>query len=155
MVTAITFCYGFPMLRLQAAIAVVFVLVATSCGGTRPPPTIGDDTAARTGPPQGWPGVLVVAPGAGPALYLGPESDSPAIGYLSPGVRVRLDGPPQNGRLPVTVGGGLSARGWIPIARLGAYTTQRGRIDGTPTYVGVGDLVTLVERNGDGSWRVQ
>jgi hypothetical protein len=131
------------------------VLVA-SCGGSQqPPPTIGDDAAARTGAPEGWPSVLIVSAGSGPALFLGPENDSPAIGYVSGGVRVRLDGPPRNGRVPVTVSGGLSARGWMPLTRVGAYTTRRGRIEGTPTYVGVGDLVSFVDRGGDGSFQVQ
>lgn len=150
------------MLRARASVgsivlcALASLSLAAGCGGgtAAPPTTIGDDDAARSGPPEGWPQVLVVTAGEGPALFLGPESDSPGIGYISPGTRVRLDGPPQNGRVPVTIAGGLSARGWIPLGRVGAYTSQRGRIDGTPTYVGVGDLVGLLERT-SGGFRVQ
>jgi hypothetical protein len=141
--------------RALAAFASLLLLASlASCGGTQPAATLGDDDDARTGPPEGWPRILVVTPGAGPALYLGSDDDSPAIGYVSGGVRVRLDGPPRNGRVPVTVSGGLSARGWMPLSRVGMYVTRRGRVDGTPTYVGVGDLVSLVGRNDDGSWRV-
>lgn len=145
--------------RALASFASLLVLASlaacslTACGGTQPARTVGDDDAARTGPPEGWPRILIVTPGTGPALYLGPDVDSPAIGYVSQGVRVRLDGPPRGERVPVTVSGGLSARGWMPLSRVGAYVTRRGRVDGTPTYVGVGDLVSLLGRNEDGSWR--
>lgn len=151
------FCYGSVMLRARVAsfFASFLVLILASCGGTQPAPTLGDDSQGRTGAPEGWPRILVVTPGSGPALYLGPDDDSPAIGYVTEGVRVRLDGPPANGRVPVTVSGGLSARGWMPLGRVGAYVTQRGRVDGTPTYLGVGDLVSLLARNDDGSFRVQ
>ena len=153
----LAFCYGFFMRRVRALSVGLFVLLLASCGGSsRSPATmrIGSDEDARTGTPEGWPRVLVVTPGSGPALFLGPEDDSPPIGYLSPGVRVRVDGPVRNGRIPVTVAGGLSARGWMPLGRVGAYTTQRGRIEGSPTYVGVGDLVSILEKT-EGGFRVQ
>jgi hypothetical protein len=133
-----------------------FVLATFGCGGSQAASrTIGDDDAARTGAPEGWPRVLVATHGSGPALYLGPEGDAPAIGYVSPGVRVRLDGPPREGRVPVTVAGGLIARGWMPLGRVGAYLARRARLAGTPTYVGVGDLVSILGRNDDGSFRVE
>jgi hypothetical protein len=128
--------------------------MGTACGGAQQAPTIGTDDGARTGTPEGWPQVLVSGPGDGPALFLGPESDSPAIGYVSPGVRARLDGPPQNGRVPVTLSSGLAARGWMPLSRLGGYVTTRGRVDGTPTYVGVGDFVAIEARRDDGRFDV-
>lgn len=144
--------------RLLLTLSMLASLALAACGGggsqSASTTTIGDDSAARSGPPEGWPRVLVVTPGPGPALFLGPEDDSPPIGFVTTGTRVRLDGPPRNGRVPVTVAGGLSARGWIPLGRIGAYTAQRGRIEGTPTYVGVGDLVSIVERTGEG-FRVQ
>lgn len=147
------FCYGSAMLprTLFSTLLIGSTIASLSivgCGGrsSAPPPTIGGDDAARSGPPEGWPPVLVVGPGNGPALFLGPEDESPAIGYITTGTRVRVDGPPQNRRIPVTIAGGLSARGWIPLGRVGAYTSQRGRIEGTPTYVGVGDFVSIVER---------
>lgn len=151
------FCYGFRMLRARALSAGFIALLLASCGGsarTASTATIGTDDDARTGTPEGWPRVVVVTAGSGPALFLGPEDDSPPIGYLSPGTRVRVDGPVRNGRVPVTVAGGLSARGWIPLGRVGAYTTQRGRIEGTPTYVGLGDLVSILEQTESG-FRVQ
>ncbi len=148
-----TFCYGSAMLlRTSFSIPLLGYVIASlcmaGCGGrsSAPPTAIGSDDSARTGAPDGWPRVLVVGPGTGPALFLGPENESPAIGYISTGTRVRIDGPPQNRRVPVTVAGGLSARGWIPLGRVGAYTSQRGRIEGTPTYVGVGDFVSILDR---------
>ena len=105
---------------LASLVFLALVSLAAGCGSTRPAMTVADDRAARTGAPEGWPSVLVVTPGAGPALFLGPEAESPAIGYVSAGVRVRLDGPPVNDRVPVTLSGSLSARGWIPLGRVGA-----------------------------------
>jgi hypothetical protein len=142
------------MTSLRGLIPLCALLVA--CGrGTQPTPTIGDDASMRTGTPEGWPRVLVVTAGEGPALFLGPESDSPPIGYLSSGVRLRLDGPPVNGRVPVTVAGGMQARGWAQLGRVGLYVTHRGRLDGTPSYVAVGDLVGVTGRTDDGQWRIR
>lgn len=124
------------------------------CGATAPPPTVGSDEDARTGPSAGWPDVMVVMAGEGPSLYLGPEGESPAIGYVTKGARVRIDGPEQNGRVPVTVGGRMISRGWMPLTRLGLYATQRGRVDGTPVYLAPGDLVSVLGRNADGTYRV-
>lgn len=130
------------------------VFAVVGCGAAAPPPTIGSDEEARTGVPSGWPEVMIVMPGEGPALYLGPEDDSPAIGYVTMGARVRIDGPEQHGRVPVTVGGRMISRGWIPLSRLGLYATQRGRVDDTPVYLAAGDLVAVLGRNADGSFRV-
>jgi hypothetical protein len=156
----LAFCYGLRMRGIRASFASLLLLClaacVASCGGASraSTATIGTDDDARTGAPEGWPRVLVVMPGSGPALYLGSEDESPAIGYVTGGTRVRIDGPPRNGRVPVTVAGGLAARGWVPLGRVGAYVTQRGRIEETPTYVGIGDLVGILEQT-DGGFRVQ
>ena len=142
----------------KLAIVLLFSVLIASCGGgaaSSAGPTLGDETTARTGPPEGWPRVLRALPGEGPALFLGPESDSPALGYVSGGTRVRIDGGPVNGRVPVTVAGGMTVRAWMPLSRLALYATRRGRIPETPTYLAVGDPVSIVSREPDRSWRVQ
>lgn len=139
------------------------LLVIPACGGT----SAGTRTAAtpvvseadateetRDGPPEGWPRILEFVGGAEPALYYGPGADAPALGYVSDGVRARLESSPENGRVLVTVAGALSIRAWVPLTRLSAYVTQRGRVDGTPTYVAPGDRVSILGRNPDGSFRV-
>ncbi|MEQ8887771.1 MAG: hypothetical protein RID93_09045, partial [Sandaracinaceae bacterium] len=63
-------------------------------------------------PPEDWPRILVVGPGVGPALYLGHAENAPAVGYLNPGVRVRLESAPLNGRVEVLVAGALATKGW-------------------------------------------
>lgn len=100
-------------------------------------------------PPADWPRVLVIAPGTGPALFLGHQSNAAAVGYLNPGVRVRLESSPTNGRVEVLVAGALATKGWVPIDRVGAYTLARGRIEGTRAYVGVNDLVGVVGADGE------
>ncbi len=112
-------------------------------------------TATVDGPPAGWPAVLMVGPGQGPALYAAGDDNAPPFGYLSEGVRVRVNGAPQNGRLPVTVGGQMVVHGFVPLSRLVAYVNQRGRIDGTPAYLGANDPVGLVSQSSDGSFRVE
>jgi len=111
----------------------------TTGGGTTEAP------AQEPGPPPSdWPRVLVTGPGAGPALYLGHSEDAPAIGYLNPGVRVRLESSLTNGRVEVLVGGELAVKAWVPLQRVGLYTQQRGRIEGTRAYVGPGNFVGIL-----------
>ena len=107
------------------------------------------------GAPAGWPSVLVVGPGQGPALYADRDDNAPPFGYLSEGVRVRVNCAPANGRLNVTVGGQMVVHGWVPLSRLVAYVNQRGRIDGTPAYLGMNDPISIVSQSSDGSFRVE
>jgi hypothetical protein len=100
--------------------------------------------------------VLVVGGGTGTAMiYADSVNEAPAFGYLSEGVRVRVNGPPANGRLPVRVGGQMIVDGYVPLSRLVAFVNQRGRIDGTPAYLGTNDPVSLVSQSSDGSFRVE
>lgn len=93
------------------------------------------------------PGNMVVAPGDGPALYLTESPDAPAVGYISGGVAVQLLGEPEGGRVPVVIEGPLRARGWIPESRLAMRIQQRGKVRGTPIYVGPGDVVGIAGRS--------
>lgn len=137
--------------------AVLFVLALAGCGGGGTGASSGSAASSTPsgGPPAGWPAVLVVAPGQGPALYAAADDNAPPFGYLTEGVRVRVNGPPENGRLPVTVGGQLVVHGYVPLARLRAYVNQRGRIDGTPAFLGANDPVGIVSQSSDGSFRVE
>ncbi len=142
----------------------VFVLAgATAAGCMRtaaqaeraPGPGVGGDEQAQAGPPADWPRVLVVGPPArNPALYLGPDADSPAFGYVNPGVRIRLESGPQQGRIEALVAGPLPTKGWIPLDRVSAIAQQRGRVRGTPFYLGPNDYVTVLGPDGEGQMRV-
>lgn len=103
---------------------------------------------------MGWPSVLVSTGGRAPALYAGSDDAAPAFGHLGEGVRVRVEGPIQGQRVPVTVGGGLVVHAWAQVNRLAAFTARRGRVEGTPVYVGVNDPVSLVGRENDTTYRV-
>lgn len=100
--------------------------------------------ATAEGPPEGWPRVLVVGPGTEPALYFGPEQNAPAFGYVNPGVRIRLESGVRNGRVQALLAGALPTKGWIPVDRLAAYAQRRGRVEGTPFYLGPNDLVNVL-----------
>ncbi|MCA9608633.1 MAG: hypothetical protein KC619_23680 [Myxococcales bacterium] len=107
-------------------------------------------------PPADWPRVLVIGPGSGPALYLGHEENAPAVGYLNPGTRVRLESNVVNGRAEVLVGGALATKGWVPLSRLGLYVQERGRVEGTRAYVGPGDFLSIRGPSGtEGQMRVE
>ncbi|MGE0790470.1 MAG: hypothetical protein AB7S26_32635 [Sandaracinaceae bacterium] len=112
-------------------------------------------SAEPSPPPADWPRVLVTTPGTGPAIYLGPERDAPAVGYLNPGVRVRLESAPVAGRVQVLVGGALATKGWVPLSRVGGYVQQRGRVEGTRAYVGPNDYVSILGPDGQGAMRVE
>ncbi len=103
----------------------------------------------------GLPEELLVGDEEGPALYLGPEADAPAIGFVAKGTRVRLRGGITNDRVFVHVYGGMKARGYLPITRLAARVQQRGRVDGTPTYVGPNDFVRVRGPGAPGKLRVE
>lgn len=110
---------------------------------------------ASAGPPADWPRVLVVGPPANePALYLGAAEDAPAFGYVNPGVRVRLESAPQSGRIEALVAGPLPTKGWLPLTRVAAIAQQRGRVEGTPFYLGPNDYVNVLGPDGQGRMRV-
>ncbi|GAB5546682.1 MAG: hypothetical protein SangKO_064420 [Sandaracinaceae bacterium] len=107
-------------------------------------------------PPEDWPRILVVGPGVGPALYLGHAENAPAVGYLNPGVRVRLESAPLNGRVEVLVAGALATKGWVPLSRVAAYAQHRGRVEGTRAYLAPGDLVGILgPAEDEGQMRVE
>jgi hypothetical protein len=82
-------------------------------------------------------------------------ADSPAIGYVSSGVPVRIGRAPAGDRVYVMVDGPLKVRGWLSIARLAARVQQKGRVRGTPTYVAPNDLVGVRGSAGDGIMRIE
>lgn len=139
--------------RTTCLLALALVLATPGCRRRGGEADLADDSTAggttapavQPGPPPAdWPRVLVVGPGSGPALYLGHEENAPAVGYLNPGTRVRLESNVVNGRVEVLVGGALATKGWVPLSRVGAYVQERGRIEGTRAYVGPGDFVSIL-----------
>ncbi|MGE0791796.1 MAG: hypothetical protein AB7S26_39335 [Sandaracinaceae bacterium] len=100
-------------------------------------------------PPDDWPRLFVLAPGGAEMVYVGPSSAHPAFGYANPGVAVRLDSAPREDRARVLVGGDLPTHGWVDVARLGLRATRSMQIEGTPASVAAGDVLSVVERQGD------
>lgn len=147
---------------MSLARKVLLLLLVGGCMPPAPSSTTSAETAAESeqagaaeGVPEGgFPISLVVGPGAGPSLYRGAHRDDPAIGYVSPGVAVEVTGPIENGRVPVRIRGGLKVRGYLVAQRLYARVQRRGRIRGTPIYVGGNDLVRVVGFEQDGRVRV-
>jgi hypothetical protein len=144
-------------------IALVLLVLAAGCNRNRGGETETQDVAGGGGgeaaveagpPPAGWPRVLVTGPGTGPGLYLGPDNNAPAFGYVSPGVRVRIESGVRNGRVEVLVAGGLPTKAWMPMDRVSAYAQRRGRVNGTSAYVGANDLVGLAGPAEGGQIRV-
>lgn len=128
--------------------AIVIVALGVGCGGADARPEYGP-------PPEGWPSELVVGGGAGPALFLGSRENDPAVGYASPGVKVRLAGPIRGDRVPVVIDGPLKVRAYLTTSRLAARVKRRGRIRGTPVLVVVNDWVGVVGESRPGIARVE
>jgi hypothetical protein len=137
--------------RPLAWLLVAGALVAQACGGT--------DDATRPddepGEAAGWPEELVAGAGTGPAIYLDENEDSPAIGYISQGVVVRIMGPPEGDRIPIRIHGPMKIRGWLSTSRLAARVHKRGRVTGTPAYVGENDFVRVLGRADGDLMRVE
>jgi hypothetical protein len=116
---------------------------------TAPPPAqVAETPAAPTAPAADvtiFPAKLVAGPGSGqPALFLGPEPDAAAVGYVSEDVTLEIAGPPQGQRIPIRIRGAMLARGYFPVARLAAVVTHRGRVGGTAYYLGPNDRVRVL-----------
>jgi hypothetical protein len=79
-----------------------------------------------------------------PALYLGTSATAPVVGFLSQDVLLDVLGPPVTGRVPVRVHGALSVQAYVPASLLQLRTQRRGRLRGTPVYLGPGDPVLVV-----------
>jgi hypothetical protein len=106
--------------------------------------------------PSDWPKDFIAGPGSGPALYLGPEGDSAAIGYVSPGIRMRIASAPNNERIKVLIAEGMKVRGWLTLSRLALRVHKKGSIAGAPVSVGPGDVVGVAgETDKDGLLRLK
>lgn len=122
------------------------------CMGTLATTACGAATATSEEP--AWPHELLAGQGTGPALYLGPESAAPAVGYVSPGVVFRVAGLPDGDRLPIRIGGPLKVRAWITLTRVAALAQRRGRVRGAPAYLGPNDQVMVLGEAESGRLRV-
>jgi len=92
---------------------------------------------------------FVSGPGVGPAIFLNAEPNSPAIGYVSPGVEIEVYGAEEGGRVPVKIRGGMKVRAWMRADRLALRVQRRGRVRDTPTYVGPNDLLRVLGPDSD------
>lgn len=155
--SSVAFPDGARRAALWTALACTLALAGCGARGasSTEPSGGGDGSGDEASAPAGWPGVLIARAGDGPSLYAGSDEGAPAFGYLSEGVRLRLDSPPTNGRFLVTVGGSIVVHAWVPISRMMAYTSTRGRIDGTPIFLGANDPVGLVAAGPDGTVQVE
>ena len=132
-----------------------WIVLVCACGGSSEyvAPSSGGSSAATDTDEAGpaWPRDLVTDVGSGPALFLREDVDSPAVGYVSAGVALRVAGTPVNDRIPVIIEGPLKVRGWLVLSRLGGRVQRRGRVPGTPTYVGPNDIVRVLGPGADGA----
>jgi hypothetical protein len=135
---------------LRASLAVVVVAGLAACGASSRGSTGGANAL-----PEGWPETLRVGEGSGPALFLGPGERAAAVGYVAAGVRVRLAGAVENGRIPVRIDGPVKVRAWLATSRLAGYVQQRGRLRGAPVALGVNELVGVRGATEDGLMRVE
>lgn len=142
------------MSRILILCTVLSAFVASACGGG-PDGEVAETTPvlAETGGAS-WPEQLITGPGSGPALYLDSSAEAPAIGYVSPGLRVQL-GETEGDRVMIRIRGALKVRAWITRSRLAARVQRRGRVRGTPTSVGVNDLVRIMGTSDEGLLRVE
>lgn len=85
-----------------------------------------------------------------PALFLGPGNDAPVVGYIGNDATVVVNGPPQQGRVPVEVRGGLKFEGWLDARALEGVVQRRGKVKGAPIYLAPGDRVTVLKMRADG-----
>jgi hypothetical protein len=130
------------------------VATTTACGGAGGAASM-EAGAGADADRGGLPSVFVASEGTGPALFLGPEPDAPAVGYVSEGVALWLEGPPRDGRVPVRIRGGLEVRAWLSTSRLGAIVVRRGRVRGAPVALDVGDRVVVRDLGDDGLAQVE
>ncbi|MEM1415769.1 MAG: hypothetical protein AAGH15_12755 [Myxococcota bacterium] len=138
---------------MRDLLSFALVVGLTACAGTTPgsdssagPETSG--SAAPSGPDvsldaERWPRDFVAGPGNGPALYLDERAESPAIGYLTEGARVRIRGFPADGRVPVNIDGRMKVRAHLAADRLALRVQARAALEGTPVYFGPGDYVRV------------
>jgi len=153
--------------RYLAGMALQRALYALSCFALAcsPAPAPSDDSddhgelssggttaAAPASDPSRWPREFVAGPGTGPALFLHQGSDAPALGYVSEGVHFKIAGLPENGRVPVRIPGALKVRAWLSTRRMALRAQHRGKIRGTPAYVGPGDYVRFLAPADDPDW---
>lgn len=130
-------------LRLRAfVIAIAFGLSSTLAAQTAPP-------AAPSFPLQ-----LITGEGEGPALFVDAGGTTAGVGYISAGVPIEVLEPPANDRVLVRIRGGMRVRAKMVATRLAAVVQRRGRIRGTPVYVGPGSRVRVLGFEADGRTRV-
>ncbi len=148
-----------PLVSLLAAGCAAPPPAASSRSTAPSAPRGGENTKPSPGDAPGddprWPKELILLASEEPMLFLGPGADAPKVGYLSSGLKLRRAGPIGGGRAKVFIEGGMKLRGWVPLDRVGLYVQQRGKLKGTPVYLGPGNLVRLVEPDAEGLFRVE
>lgn len=139
----------------------VAAVLAASCAetagsGTETAPTVGTDVSTDGGDATfALPEELLTTHGSSPAVFTGAGPQAPAVGYITGGLQVRITGPAVGQRVPVRIDGRMAIRGWLSASRLGMRVVHRGRIGGTRTYVGPGDLVRYMGPGSEGKIRVE
>jgi hypothetical protein len=106
-------------------------------------------------PAAAMPAQRQAGPGSGPALFLGAGPGAAAVGYVSPGVPLRVVGAPQGGRVPVAIEGPVEVRAWMDASRLAGRVQERGRVGGAPGYVGPNDMVRVLGTAEEGLLRIE
>lgn len=132
-------------MRVVFAVVLAAVFVAACAEAEPPAPRAPAARAPRQAPraPEGFPAHLTTEPGLGPSLFMGPAASAAAFGYISGGLQLTVAGAPEGDRVPVRIRGPIKARAWVPLARVSARATRRGRVRGAPVSVRPGDRVGI------------
>jgi hypothetical protein len=130
------------MLRTRVLV-LGFALTATSCTHSARPASTGVEPAATDGESSLREARLVTGSDR-PVLFAGTESDAPVFGFIASDTEVLVTGPAQNGRVPVRIDGALRVKAFVPEELLAMRVQRRGRVRGTPTYVGPNDVLHVL-----------
>lgn len=144
-------------MRRGLALALLGIVLA---GCATPSPArreISRSSASRlptsVGPRIDWPSALLVAPHEGETFFRR-SAQARGFAWVEPGMVLAPRGRIRSGRVRAATDGPLRIRGWIELRSVGGVVTRRGRVRGTPLYLGPGDEVRLVDADG-GTARIE
>jgi hypothetical protein len=121
-------------------LALTALACSHSAAGSGVGSTAGADTSAHE--PR------IIASTDRPVLFLGAEPDAPVFGFVASDTEVVVSGPSERGRVPVRIDGAIRVKAFVPEELLALRAQRRGRVRGTPTYVGPNDLLSPMGATG-------
>jgi hypothetical protein len=128
-------------MSLSRVLAACSALAISACAHqSSPPPTLGE--ASSPAPAEDTLREPRLVPGSDrPILFVGSEPDAPVFGFVASDTEVLVTGPAAHGRVPVRIDGALRVKAFVPEDALALRVQRRGRVRGTPTYVGPNDVL--------------